>query len=326
MVELQINRNMKSTRAVTNGMDENIELNQNGTDSNDEYLDDVNYAAADEDNDDRTEVLPIKRTKLDVPKFLRKQPARVTWHPIEQQKPEKNLLGIESICPNVCFFFLRDDCIEGEKCYYSHELPSDSEVGRALAECGVKNAAKLLNVIIARCPKLLLQFFHVFVTFFADQNSKDELIEAIAICQRETDNEKQFQYFQHLIGAFIRIGEPYESAMQQILWNIDYNKQGDVADSLLNMDLVDGIGVGEFLDVLNSLNENHFYFNEIVINRLMLLCTQSENALPTGQLVEFARLIYNILRNNKPKLAQRILDRKQYNDYIQLYNRIRKAH
>lgn len=317
MVELQTKRKMKSTTAVTNGMDESIELFQNGIDSSDEHLDDVNF--------DDEPTLPIKRTRFNVPAFLQKQPTPVTWRPIEQPKSVTNL-GIESICPNICFFFLRDECIEGEKCYYLHELPPDAEVSRALAECGVKNAAKLLNVIIARCPKVLQQFFHVFVKFFADQNSKDELIETIAICQREKDKEKQFQYFQQLIDAFIRIGEPYEAAMQIVLWNIDYNKQGDVADTLLNMDLVDGIGVGEFLDFLNSLNENHFYFNDIIINRLMLLCTQSENALPADQLMEFGRLIYNILRNNKRKPTQRDLNRKDYNNYIQLYNRIRRAH
>lgn len=319
MVELQITRMMKSTHAPTDGMDESIAIIQNSNNTNGEHLDDVNF-----DVDGPSEPVPIKRIKLNVPAFLQKQPTRVTWRPIEEPKPIKNL-GIESICPNVCFFFLRDDCIEDENCYYSHELPPDADVIRALAECGIDDAAKLFTIVIARCPKLLQQYFHVFVTYFAEKNSKEKLIETIAICQRETDKEKQFEYFQHLIDAFIRIDEPYGTAMQIIFWNLDYNKQKDVVDTLLNMNLVDGIGVSEFLDVFDALNKKHFIFNEIIINRLMLLCTQSENALPAKQLVDFVHLIFNILRNNKRKEFIKVLDKECYNCYIRLYDRIRRV-
>lgn len=301
-------------------MDETIaQIIQNGNDSNDEHLDGVNYG------DELTlEPVPIKRTKLDVPAFLQKQPIQACWQPVKPAKPNKNL-GIESICPNICFFFLRDDCIEGENCYYLHELPPDAEVTRALAECGVENAAKLLTVVFARCPKLLRRYFHVFVTFFANQNAADELIAAIGICQRETDKATQFQYFQHLIEAFIRIGKPYATAMETIFWHLDYHKQKDVVDTLLNMGLVDGIGVSEFLCVFESLNEQHFPFNAVIINRLMFLCTQSENALSAVQLAEFVRLIYTILRNNNQKQTAKELDTKCYTHYIRLYNRLRQT-
>lgn len=318
MVELQITRTMRNTHADVNGMDETIAINQNGNNSNDENLDTVNY------NDEPTEPLPIKRTKFDVPAFLQTQPIHVTWRPVDDPKPIKNL-GIESVCPNICFFFLRDDCIEGENCYYLHELPPDSEVSHALAECGVKDAAKLLSVVIARCPKLLQQYFHVFVTFFAEQNAKQELIDMVEICERETDKEKQFQYFQHLINALIRSGEPYATAMEMIFWQLDYNKQKDVVDTLLNMNLVDGIGVSEFLGVFDSLNKNYFDFDAIIINRLMFLCTQSENILAAKKLGEFVRLICTILRNNKRKKNHTALDETCYTNYLQLYSRLHGA-
>lgn len=336
MVELLIPRIMKNiittattttthvAVAETNGMDETIEeINQNGfsPDSSDEHLDDVNI----DDVPSRFAPVPIKRTKLDVPAFLQKNPISATWRPVDEPKPIKTL-GIESICPNICFYFLRDDCVEGENCYYLHELPADSDVSQALAKCGVQDAAKLLTVVFARCPKLLQRYFHVFVTFFANQNAEDELIETIGICERETDKEKQFQYFQQLIRAFIRIGTPYATVMQKIFWQLDYKKQKDVVDTLLNMNLVDGIGVSEFLSVFELLNEQYFPFNAVIINRLMFLCTQSENVLSAEQLVEFVRLIFAILRNNSKKGISRALDQKCYNNYIRLYNRTRTAH
>ena len=318
---MKITRTMKNTQAeTTNGTDETIEINQNGNNSADENgLDNVNL------NDEPTGPLPIKRTKFDVPAFLQKQPIRVTWRPVDEPKPIKHL-GIESICPNICFFFLRDDCIEGEQCYYLHELPSDSDVSCALTKCGVKDAAKLLTVVIARCPKLLQQYFHVFVIYFAEQNARNELMEIIGICERETDKEKQFQYFQHLINAFIRIGESYTTAMQIIFWNLDDDKQKDVVDTLLNMNLVDGIGVSDFLEVFHSLIENHFPFDTFIINRLMFLCTQSENVLPAEQLEDFSRLIYTILRNKNRKQIHKSLDKKCFSTFIRLYHRIREAH
>lgn len=321
MVELQIVPTMKNTHTASpNGVDEAIAIIQNGNNTPDEHLDDVHFVV-----DEPSEPVPIKRTKLNVPKFLQRQPVRATWRPIVEPKPVKSL-GIESICPNVCFFFLRDDCVENERCYHSHELPPDADVARALAKCGIDDAAKLLTVVIARCPKLLRQYFHVFVTFFALQQSREKLIETIAICQRETDKRKQFEYFQQLIGAFIRLDVPYPMAMQTIFWHLDCHKQRDVVDTLLNMNLVDGVGVSEFLDVFDALNKQNFIFNEMIVNRLMLLCTQSEHVLPIQPLGDFARLIYEILRNNKRIRFQKILDKECYNNYIRLYNRLRNGH
>lgn len=325
MVELHIKRTMKRTTQATetNGMDESIaEIIQNGNDSSDEQLDIVTFG-----NEPTLEPVPFKRTKLDVPAFLQKKPIQASWQPVLPAAPPKltKNLGIESICPNICFFFLRDDCIEGENCYHSHKLPPDAEVTLALAECGVENAAKLLTVVLARCPKLLQQYFQVFVTFFADQNAFDELTAAISICERETDKATQFQYFRHLIKAFIQIGQPYATAMETIFWQLDFYKQKDVVDSLLNMSLVDGISVPEFLGVFASLNEQHFPFNAVIINRLMFLCTQSQDNLPADQLAEFVRLIYMILRHNNQKHTARSLDSKCYSDYIGLYNLLRKV-
>lgn len=315
-VELQIPRFMRNTHIESNGMDETIIVN--GTDVNDELLDEVSFV-------DDVADLPIKRTKLAAPAFMKKQPVRVTWRPIEPPKPVIDQLGIESICPNICFFFLRDECIEGENCYYSHELPSDTEVRRSLANCGVEDAAKLLTVVIARCAKLLQQYFSAFVTYFAEEKAKAQLIEAIAICQRESNKERQFQYFQQLFKAFIRIDVPYSAVMQIVFWHLDsYNKQKDVVDSLLNMSIVDGIGVSDFLSVFDALDKERFPFHECTINRLMFLCTKSERLLSVELLADFCRLIFKILRKNTRRQLMNGLNKECYENYLDLYRRMRR--
>lgn len=262
---------------------------------------------------------PIKRSKLQVPAFVQHKPARATWRPIEPPKPSSKL-GIEMICPNICFFFLRDECVEGENCYDSHTFPSESDVSQSLNACGPEKAAKLLHVIVARCPKLLELFFHTFIDFLVQNNAKDDLIEAIAICEREQDKNKQFTFFQHLTKALIRIGETYTTAMETILMNLQCARS-DIVDTLLNMNLVDDIRVGDFLSVFRSLNQKRYRFNHLIIDRLMYLCSQSESVLPSDKLHEFLRLIFNILRKNRP--AQKLLNKNYYNCYMMLY---RKAH
>lgn len=311
-------------------MDETLEIvanGINGNELNEESDDNENGNETVDDDDDEVVVLnerpdpPAKRIKLQVPEFLQKNPARDTWRPIETPKPNTKL-GIASICPKICFFFLRDECVEGDKCYDSHILPSESDVSQALNACGTEKAAKLLHVIVARCPKVLHQFFPTFIEFFAQHNMKDDLIEAIAICERQQDKNRQFTFFQHLMKAFNQIGEQYTTAMETILMNLQYARS-DVIDTLLNMNLVDGVGVSDFLCVFRSLNQQRYRFNHAIIDRLMYLCTQSENALSEEKLHEFLKLIFNILRNNKP--AQRLLDKHCYDRYIELYHRTIKA-
>lgn len=261
-----------------------------------------------------------KRIKLDVPAFLQPKPI-AAWKsvPVDSSARQKKL-GIESICPNICFHFLHDTCVEGENCYSSHQLPADEFIRKRLTECGTENAVKLLRVIIARCPKLLDNFFRLFVDHFADHQLKDDLIGTISICVREQDKTKRFTLFQNLINALMRSGETYKSAMEAILFNLE-DIQRDVIDTLLHMNLVDGIGVSEFLAVFQSLQNHNYRFNEHIINRLMYLCTQSEDALATDKLSVFTRLIFNILKRNVR--VQTALDKKYYHDYMQLYNRNR---
>lgn len=266
--------------------------------------------------------LTATQTKLQVPLFLRKMPALIVVAPPEKPK-QPSKIGIETICPNICLYFLQDECVEGDNCYYLHELPPDSDVTKALAACDSTKVVKLFMVIIARCAKLLQQYFHVFVEYLAERELKDDLIAAIAICERERDINNRLVYFQHLIKAFIRSGETYTTAMHTIFVNVKC-MHSDLADTLLNTNLVDGIAVSDFLSVFRSLNEQHYRFNKNVIDRLMYLCTQSENALPTDKLSEFARLIFNILRTNKP--ATKYLNKDYYYSYNRLYNRIRNVH
>lgn len=270
--------------------------------------------------DDVVDESPNKILKLHTPKFIKPKPM-ACWQPVAVEISDRPIkLGIETICPNICFFFLHDECVEGEKCYNSHELPEPGIVRQRLIDCGGDNAAKLIRVIIARCPKLLHPYFCVFVDFFAELQLKTHLIGTICICERERNRDKRFELFQQLIHAFIKCGETYKTAMETILYNAETMNQ-DTVDTLLNMNLVTGIGVTDFLGVFQTLNGRRFIFNEPIIDRLIFLCTHSENALPTDKLTEFTRLIFEILKNNKHAL--RTMNKTYYHNYVQLFERCR---
>lgn len=310
-----------SVTAIENGenqTDEDEILNENLHNADDiQNIDDDN-----DDDDDAMEPPSNKLLKLAMPEFIQPKPI-ASWKVVTVDDPKRNTkLGIETICPNVCHFFLHDDCIEGKHCYNSHELPTDDMVRQRLIECGVENTDKLFRVIIARCPKLLQRYFQVFVDIFAEHHSKEYLISTICICERECNKDKRFDLFQQLIKAFIKCGETYKTAMETILFNVE-NMGQDMVNTLLNMNLVDGIGVSDFLAVFRSLNNHRYVFNKHIINRLMYLCTQSEDALPTEKLIEFSKLIFSILKNNKQVHQNKSLDQTYYKSYTSLYNRYR---
>lgn len=294
-------------------------------DYDDDYNVDDDNASDDNNNeavdvDDAVNESPNKILKLQTPKFIKPKPL-ACWQPVAVENCNRSAkLGIETICPDICFFFLHDECVEGEHCYNSHELPEPSIVRQRLIGCGAENASKLFRIIVARCPKLLHPYFCVFVNIFAELRLTAHLIATICICERERNREKRFELFQQLIQAFIKCGETYKSAMETILYNAETMNQ-DTVDTLLNMNLVTGIGVSDFLGVFQSLNKHRFIFNEPIIDRLMFLCTHSEDALPTDKLTDFARLIFDILKSNKHVL--RTLNKIYYHNYIQLYERYR---
>ncbi|XP_031629187.1 uncharacterized protein LOC116344674 isoform X2 [Contarinia nasturtii] len=274
--------------------DTNGGINGDDNESVDEHSRDDVDADADADVSDEW---TNKRIKLQMPTFL-KPKSVATWKSIAVDDPERaKRLGIESICPNICLYFLHDACVEGDNCYNSHELPSDVDVLQHFKACGTTDTGKLLRVIIARCPKLLYTYFRVFVDYFADHQMKE-----------------------HLIRAFIRSGETYESAMEAILFNLKYIDR-DTIDILLNMNLIEGISVSDFLNVFRSLNRHRYRFNEHIINRLMYLCTQSEDVLDTDTLSDFTQLIFHIIKTNRH--VQSVLNKNDYRKYIQLYNRYR---
>lgn len=265
---------------------------------------------------------PPKRIQLQTPVFLKPAP-KSTWKPIATENQKRaTQLGIESIFPNICFYFLRDDCVEGDQCYDSHEMPSNDDVGQKLAECGSANAAKLFRIIIARIPKLVHQYFHTFVNFLADHQLKDDLNDTITICERQSDEKIRTKFFQQLVQAFIRSGETYSTTMVWIYWNLEKANDDVILDTLLRINLVEGTSVSEFLSPFRSLNECRYHFNEHIVKRLLFLCVQSENALPKDSLEEFARLIFEILKNNFH--VQKKLDKDIYDRYMKLYGRIRK--
>lgn len=272
----------------------------------------------DEDDDDSAEEEePNKILTLQTPAFLHPKPI-ACWKPVTVENLKRiTKLGIETICPNICLFFLHDECIEGEHCYNSHELPAEDVVRQRLIDCGVDNSAKLLRIIVARCSKLLQKYFHLFVDIFVEHQKKEHLFDMISICERELDKDKRFKFFQLLAKALIECGETYKTAMEMILFNVGIADQ-DIVDTLLNMNLVDGISVSDFLGVFQLLNERQFTFNKHIINRLMYLCTHSEAALPTEKLIEFAVLIFGILKKNRH--VQKSLNKNDYKCYIQLYN------
>lgn len=265
--------------------------------------------------------LPHERSKLRVPAFIQRKPASALVE-VAVKPNQSTKLGIESVCPRICFYFLRDECVEGENCYNLHELPSDDDVRQKLIEMGNESAGKLFHTIIARCPKLLQRYFSLFIDFFVEHKSQHDLIRAVAICEREPDPNKRFDLFQYLINAFVREGCTYTTAMQTIFWRLNRNITIDVVNTLLNMNLVDGVGVDEFLNVFCSLQSQRYRFHPLIISRLMYLCTQSQAVLPHDKLDEFARLIFGILRSNEHTRGK--LTKDCYESFLEMWNRIFK--
>lgn len=304
----EINKRIFENGEKNNILDNDILHN----DATDEFV--VNYV--------ETELEPpIKPTKLQFPSFTRKRKStEISWK--TAKKPNhSSKLGIESVCPDICFFFLRDECVEGDDCCNSHELPTGDDVRQKLHELGAENTAKLFQVVIARCPKLLQNYFTLFVDYFVEQNLKSDLIKTIYICANQPEQKERFEYFQYLINAFIRSGDTYSTAMHRIFLNLRKITM-EVANTLLNMNLVPGIDVEEFLNVFHSLSESRYQFHSNIINRMMYLCTQSEAVLSFDKISEFAQLILAMLKNNKQ--AQRCLQKDWYNSFLKLYNRILK--
>lgn len=296
-----------------------VVTNQNAENASE--IDEQDVAVNSNENTDK----PLaKKLKLQMPTFLKRK-LNADWKslPHEQDRPKQDdaKLGIEFICPNICFSFLRDECVEGDSCLDLHEFPSNADIIKKLTECDAAEVLKLLQVIIARNQKLLHHFFRLFVEFFAAKRLKTHLIDALCICERERDKNKQFELLQHLIQALIQSGETYTGAMTTIFQNMD-QKNCDIIDSLLNIKLVDGIGVDEFLSVFRSLNDQHYRFNAHIINRLMYLCTQSEDTLNAEVLREFTQIIFNILKQNEH--VRTSIDKTFYNCYVELRLRIQK--
>lgn len=263
-----------------------------------------------------------KQFKLETPAFLKPKPKAI-WKTENEIPKRVDKLGIESIFPNICLHFLRDDCVEGENCYDTHELPSNADICQKLDECGTENAAKLFRIIIARNSKLLHQYFQTFVDYFGEHKRKDYLIETICICERQLDEKCRLTFFQQLVRAFIRSGETYTTAMVWIFFNLG-NADNNTLDILLNINLIDGINVSDFLSVFRTLNDYRYRFNVHIVNRLIFLCTESKYALDDKILLEFTQLICIILKSNHNSGVHRTLNKDYYKQYLQLMVELKK--
>lgn len=294
---------------------------QNGEISSDENDEIENETAPEMNRNEAAEQPPNKKLKVKMPAFLTPK-SNVDWKPLPNENPKRaTRLGVESICPEICFNFLRDECVEGDNCYDMHEFASNADVTTKLNECGPAQVAKLFHVIVARNPKLLHRYFQVFIDFFTERQMKDDVIDAVNICERETNKNKRTEFLQYLIQAIIRCGVSYKMAMTKIYFQLD-KRYGDTVTTLLDTNLVDGISVDDFLSVFRTLNEHRFRYTEQIVNRLMYLCIESENALNFAKLDQFVQIIFNILKRNGHVKA--LLDKNSYNSFFELCIRLRQ--
>lgn len=233
-----------------------------------------------------------KTIKLILPKafiFKEYKPMQLPTTPTPTPKPIRKQLGIESILPNICFPFLRDECVEFERCLDSHEFPSDDEMYERLVKYKPEQMSKLFHIIIARHPNLLNRFFKIFMEYFALHVHRAALVKTIDMCEREPELLQKIEKYRFLIKSFMQSGFTIDDTMTTILKAI--NDSNGSLSMVLDPRVMAGVNVGNILNIVKALDATPEYaFNGVIINYLMEICIKTKNADLTSFCAQFAVL------------------------------------
>lgn len=216
-----------------------------------------------------------RRIPVFLPSFAKlRQPPQNYSNETKSKLPQRP--GIETIWPNMCMHFLRDGCVESDRCLRSHELPDGNIIYQRLCEHDAGHIAQLFHVIIVRCAKLLQLYFTNFLDYFGMHWQRDDLIKTISICEPCTNIEMKTQYFQHLVLAFMRSGMSYEATMQTIFAHMK-NQSNRSKNVVLNASIVENVTIDGLPRVIRTLLSRRMTIEPPIINRLMIVHLNSHD-------------------------------------------------
>lgn len=215
-----------------------------------------------------------QRIPVYLPRFLKPRPPNDSATPTAAHTNER--LGIELLFPGICMHFLHDECVEMNRCIRLHELPSAEQVYMRLCEHDAGQMAKLFNVIIVRCAKLLHIYFKTFLDFFAMHWQRDDLIKAIGVCERTTNDDVRGHQFQTLVLAFMLSGMSYEATMQTILAHLT-SKTSRSINFVLTASIVEQASNDSVARIVSMLVRKKTLIEPATIDRLMTMFLDTHN-------------------------------------------------
>lgn len=184
---------------------------------------------------------------------------------VPKENPRERL-GVETIFPNVCLYYLNGQCVESD-CPNSHKYPQQKHVYMKLQSIGCQDAGKLFRAIVSRCRGLLINYFVVFARYFAGKRQTALLIDMIAVC--EHPQNKMIPYFGKLIKAFLLSGLEYDQTIAVILKNHRRKTKATLAN-IFNTEIVPDVTITDIRKALELLIADPEYdFDVLTINYLM---------------------------------------------------------
>lgn len=220
----------------------------------------------------------IQRVPIYLPRFVKPRHPNNIASATPKTKPSTHPT-IDTLLPGICMPFIRDDCVEMERCIQLHELPAVEEFYERLCTYTGDKVAKFFFAVIVRCPKLMRLYFGTFLDYFAMHWQRDDLIETIGIFERAADEKMRAEQCQYVVLSFMRTGMSYDATMLTIFDHLA-NKSMASINFVLKASIVDVTaigGSGGLPRILDTLVRRKTTIEPDTINRLMKIFLETNN-------------------------------------------------
>lgn len=235
----------------------------------------------------KSENIEVRR-KFAIPTFLL-EPDRE--HSIPRTEDRSTYLGVETILPGICFYFLNEECVE-ERCLQSHELPHSEDIFGKLCEIGCGKSAELFRVIIVRCPMLRYKYTTTFIRFFSAKKMIYEMINIIEFC--EDPSFKMISVMDYLVKEFMSMGMSYSEAVTLIIKN-QKRRTNQTYSMLIDRMKFRDVNESQVIAIITSLfDDSAFHFDKETIDFFLNLACQLKGNNLIGKMCEILQKVqYN---------------------------------